>query len=114
MSGYAKIEVRKKSGKFLKPNDRESKIVPNKSKFHSIEMNMNFRGKTCCQYLVRDSEVSDTAAIRECKGPTCKWRLGRIRNLYLGNNGYVKAVDLATDCGTITRSIGNLVILPAN
>ena len=59
-------------------------------------------------------KVGETAAIREVIGPTTKWRIGRIRNFRLGNNGYVKAVELMTECGTTTRPIGNLVILPTH
>ena len=61
-----------------------------------------------------DVKVGETAVIREGTGPTTKWRIGRIRNFRLSNNGYVKAVELMTKYGTITRPIGNLVILPTN
>ena len=82
VSGYTKIELRKKSGRFLKPNNRERKVLINKSKSHSIEMDRNFRGKSYCFNLAKDVKVGNTAAIKERIGPTSKWRLSRIQNLF--------------------------------
>ena len=81
--------------------------MPNKPKSHPNGMDKSIR-------CPGDIKVGETAAIREGIGPTTKWRLGRIRYFRLSNNGYGKAVELMTECGTITRPIGNLVILPTN
>ena len=55
-----------------------------------------------------------TAAVREAMVGPIEWRFGRIRYLRLSNKGYIKAVDLVTECGTIASPVRDLVILPTN
>ena len=63
------------------------------------------------QYLENYVDVG-SHCIREGTKRTTRWRIGCARNMHMNNNGYVKAVNLETERGTITRRIGSLVILP--
>ena len=98
------LENRDQAGKILWPG-----VLPHGPKSHSNRNERAYR-----QYLGKDLKVGVTGAIREGMGPTTKWSLDRIKSLRSSINGYVKAVDLASESGTITRPNGNLVILATN
>ncbi|XP_075155891.1 uncharacterized protein LOC142229231 [Haematobia irritans] len=57
---------------------------------------------------------SDLVVIKEENLPPNCWRLGRISKVHPGSDGKVRAVDIVTEKGYITRPITKIVILPSD
>lgn len=57
-------------------------------------------------------KIGMLVVIREDNMPPNKWALGRIMELYPGNDGIVRVVSLKTSSGIIKRCVGKLSILP--
>lgn len=57
-------------------------------------------------------KVGQLVVIKDDILPSCEWRLGRIKKIHTGHDGFVRVADILTNSGTVTRSITKLCILP--
>lgn len=67
--------------------------------------------RTKWKYPQRDFEVGDLVVIRQDNLPPNEWRLGRIEKVYRGQDSKVRAADVRTASGILTRPIVKLVLL---
>lgn len=64
------------------------------------------------QHQEENVKVGQLVVIKDDLLPPNEWRLGRIVQIYPGNDGLVRVADIKTQNGIVTRAIVKLCILP--
>lgn len=62
----------------------------------------------------KNLQVGDVVLVKEDNTPPGKWALGRIQELYPGQDGHVRVVTLKVQNNNIKRPVNKLVLLPVN
>lgn len=96
----------------LKKWQRLTKIVQLiwKKWHRSYLSNLQQRGKW---RIEKDNvKIGDLVLIVEDNLPPLKWSMGRITNVYYGNDNKIRVVQLKTEIGTCKRSISKICVLP--
>lgn len=61
----------------------------------------------------RDVQIGDLVVVRRENLPPTEWRLGRVTNVFPGNDGRVRVASIRTQQGEITRPIVKLCVIPS-
>lgn len=58
-------------------------------------------------------KANQLVVVKDDQLPPCEWRIGRVKEVYQGRDGYVRVANIRTANGTITRDITRLCPLPS-